>query len=146
MKKNTFLALTNPKIKIFSKFKKQGDDLNYLAKFSNKFFKTTYQYIRKCKNILFCDVTKVENFDKKFLILSKKKQISPFKHFRHGKKFKKDSKHEIFRFKILDFRRFARFYFHSRFMKNIIQKKPYTKDLLLSKKHTRNVQLNVHLI
>jgi hypothetical protein len=33
----------------------------------------------------FCDVTKVENFDKKCLTLSKKKQKSPFKHFRFDK-------------------------------------------------------------
>jgi hypothetical protein len=37
------------------------------------------------KNVFFCDVTKVENFDKKCLTLSKKNQKSPFKHFRFGR-------------------------------------------------------------
>jgi hypothetical protein len=33
----------------------------------------------------FCDLTKVENLDKKDLTLSKKNQKSPLKHFRLGK-------------------------------------------------------------
>jgi hypothetical protein len=37
------------------------------------------------KNIFFCDVTKVENFDKKCLTLSKKNKKSPFKHFCFGR-------------------------------------------------------------
>jgi hypothetical protein len=37
------------------------------------------------KNTFFCDVTKVENFDKKCLTLSKENQKSPFKHIRFGR-------------------------------------------------------------
>jgi hypothetical protein len=47
---NTFLALANSKIKIFSKFKKKNDYLNYLAKFVDQFFiKNTSPCFRKSK-------------------------------------------------------------------------------------------------
>jgi hypothetical protein len=41
--------------------------------------------MRKCKKHFFCDITKVENFDKKGLTLSKENQKSPFTHIRFGK-------------------------------------------------------------
>jgi hypothetical protein len=37
------------------------------------------------KTHFFCDVTKVENFDKKCRTLSKKNKKSPFKHIRFGR-------------------------------------------------------------
>jgi hypothetical protein len=83
---NTFLALINSKIKIFSKFKKTDDHINYLAKFVEQLFsKTHLDASESAKNTLFCDVTKVKNFDKKCFILSKNKQKNPFKHFRFGR-------------------------------------------------------------
>jgi hypothetical protein len=41
--------------------------------------------LQKVQKTLFCDVTKVENFDKKSLTLSKKNKKSPFKHIRFGR-------------------------------------------------------------
>jgi hypothetical protein len=40
--------------------------------------------LQKVQKTLFCDVTKVENFDKKCLTLSKKNKKSQFKHIRFG--------------------------------------------------------------
>jgi hypothetical protein len=40
---------------------------------------------QKAQKTLFCDVTKVENFDKKWLTLSKENQKSPLKHIRFGR-------------------------------------------------------------
>jgi hypothetical protein len=37
------------------------------------------------KTLYFCDVTKVENFDKKCLTLSKKNKKRPLKHIRFGR-------------------------------------------------------------
>jgi hypothetical protein len=83
---NTFLALTYSKIKIFSKLKKQMIIFKLLSTICRTiFFKDTSKCIRKCKNTFFCDFTKVENFDKKCLTLSKKNQKSPLKHFLFGR-------------------------------------------------------------
>jgi hypothetical protein len=41
------------------------------------FSKTHFDASQSAKNTLFCDVTKVENFDKKCLSLSKNNQKSP---------------------------------------------------------------------
>jgi hypothetical protein len=49
------------------------------------FFENTSRCNRKCKKHFFCDVTKVENFDKKCITLSKKNKQSPFKHIRFGR-------------------------------------------------------------
>jgi hypothetical protein len=60
-------------MKMFSKFQKKNDYSNYLAKFvKQNFSKTLFDASENAKNTLFCDVTKVENFDKKCLTLSKK--------------------------------------------------------------------------
>jgi hypothetical protein len=48
------------------------------------FSKTLFDASESAKT-LFCDVTKVENFDKKCLTLSKKNNKSPFKHIRFGR-------------------------------------------------------------
>jgi hypothetical protein len=71
LEKSTFLALTNSKIIIFFKILKTDNDLIHLAKSVEKLlYKTTSQCIRKCKKPFFCcDVTKIENFDKKCLTL-----------------------------------------------------------------------------
>jgi hypothetical protein len=55
-------------MKIFSKFKKTNDYLNYLEKLVEQHFDAS----ESAKNTFFCDVTKVENFDKKCLTFSKK--------------------------------------------------------------------------
>jgi hypothetical protein len=49
------------------------------------FSKSLFDASESAKNIFFCDVTKVENFDKKCLTLSKKNKESPFKHIRFGR-------------------------------------------------------------
>jgi hypothetical protein len=49
------------------------------------FFENTFRCFRKCKIHFFCDVTKIENFDKKYLTLSKKNKKSPFKHIRFNR-------------------------------------------------------------
>jgi hypothetical protein len=55
---------------------------NYLEKTCRTTF---FDASESAKNTFFCDVTKVENFDKKCLILSKENQKSPFKHIRFGR-------------------------------------------------------------
>jgi hypothetical protein len=53
------------KNKGFFKILKTDDDLNYLAKFLEQFFsKPRLDASERAKNFFFCDVTKVENFDK----------------------------------------------------------------------------------
>jgi hypothetical protein len=66
-------------MKIFSKFLKTNDYLNFLEKLVEQHFSES------AKNTFFCDVTKVENFDKKCLTLSKKNKKSPFKHICFGR-------------------------------------------------------------
>jgi hypothetical protein len=67
---------------IFSKISNTNDYLNYLEQ---HFWKTLFDASESAKNTFFCDVTKVENFDKKCLTLSKENQKSPFKHIRFGR-------------------------------------------------------------
>jgi hypothetical protein len=50
-----------------------------------QFFAKTHLDASESAKTIVCDVTKVENFDKKCLTLSKKKQKIPFKYFRLGK-------------------------------------------------------------
>jgi hypothetical protein len=60
------------KNKDFLKILKTGDDLNYLAKFVEHFlFKTHLDASESAKKT--CDVTKVENFDKKNFLLYRKR-------------------------------------------------------------------------
>jgi hypothetical protein len=76
-------------MKIFSnffKFFQTNDYLNYLEKLVKQHFpKTLFDASESAKITFFCDITKVENFDKKCLTLSKENQKSPFKHIRFGK-------------------------------------------------------------
>jgi hypothetical protein len=56
------------KNKDFFKNLKTDDDLNYLAKFVEQLFsKPHIDASENAKNTIFCDVTKVENFDKRCL-------------------------------------------------------------------------------
>jgi hypothetical protein len=72
-------------MKIFSKFQKTNDYSNYLEKLVEQHFsKTLFDASGSAKNT-FCDVTKVEHFDKKCLTLSKKNKKSPFKQIRFGR-------------------------------------------------------------
>jgi hypothetical protein len=66
-------------------YTKTGDDLNYLTKFVEQCFQKHISMHQKVQKALFCDVTKVENFERKCLTLSKKIQKSSFKHFRFGR-------------------------------------------------------------
>jgi c-di-AMP phosphodiesterase-like protein len=71
LKKNTFLALTYSKIRFVQNLK-IDEELIYLANFVEKLFsKTHLDESKSAKNTSFCDVTKVDNFDKKCLTLSK---------------------------------------------------------------------------
>jgi hypothetical protein len=66
----------------FFKISKTNDYLNYLEKLVEQHLsKTLFDALESAKNILFYDVTKVENFDKKCLTLSKKNNKSPFNIF-----------------------------------------------------------------
>jgi hypothetical protein len=70
----------------FFKISKTNVYLNYLEKAVEQHFsKTLFDASESAKNTFFCDVTKVENFDKKCLTLSKKNKKSPFKHIRFGR-------------------------------------------------------------
>jgi hypothetical protein len=70
----------------FFKISKTNDYLNYLEKLVEQHFsKTLFNASESAKNTFFCDVTKVENFDEKFLTLSKENQKSQFKHIRFGR-------------------------------------------------------------
>jgi hypothetical protein len=64
---NTFLALTNSKVEIPSKFKKTDDDLNYLAKFVEQLFSKPHPEFPKHQKV------------------QKTNSKSPFKHFRFGR-------------------------------------------------------------
>jgi hypothetical protein len=58
----------------FFKISKTNDYLNYLKKLLEQHFSKTLRCFRKCKKHFFCDVTKVENFDKKMSYFIQKKQ------------------------------------------------------------------------
>jgi hypothetical protein len=71
MKKHIFSS-NKFKNKDFFKILKTDDDLNYLVKFVEQLFSKTHLDVSEsAKNTFFCDVTKVENFVKKCLTLSK---------------------------------------------------------------------------
>jgi hypothetical protein len=71
----------------FFKISKTNDSLNYFKKnLQNNTFRKHFSMLQKVqKKTFFCDVTKVENFDKKCLTLSKKNKKSPFKQIRFGR-------------------------------------------------------------
>jgi hypothetical protein len=72
-------------MRFFQNFKNKGF-FKLLRKTSRtRFFENTFRCIRKCKKHFFCEITKIENFDKKCLTLSKENQKSPFKHIRFGR-------------------------------------------------------------
>jgi hypothetical protein len=63
--KKTHFSSNLFKNKDFLKIYKSNDDLNYLAKFVEKHFSNTHFGASESAKTLF-DVTKVENFDKKY--------------------------------------------------------------------------------
>jgi hypothetical protein len=73
--KNIILSSNLFKNKDFFKILETNDFLNYLEKLVEQHFsKTLFDASENAKNTFFCDVTKVENFDKKCLNLSKENQ------------------------------------------------------------------------
>jgi hypothetical protein len=84
--KNIILSSNLFKNKDFFKILETNDFLNYLEKLVEQHFsKTLFDASENAKNTFFCDVTKVENFDKKCLNLSKENQKSPFKQICFGR-------------------------------------------------------------
>jgi hypothetical protein len=76
MKKKHIFTYNFFKNKDFFKIKKTNDYLNYLAKFVEQHLSKTH-FI----NTYFCDVTKVENFDKKmfyFIVREPEKSIQTY--------------------------------------------------------------------
>jgi hypothetical protein len=62
----------------FFKILKTDDDLNYLAKFVEQFDSKTHLVASESAKTPFCDVTKVENFEKKCPTLSEKNHLNIF--------------------------------------------------------------------